>query len=343
LLNLLTNAVKYTNEGNVTLRVRYDRYGSGLFRCDVIDTGIGIAENNRTIIFDPFIHLDADGKTREGTGLGLFIVKKLVTLMQGKVDVESRPGKGSTFRVELPLPEAEDQVTMEEPKDTITGYQGNRKKVLVVDDNITNASLLVSILAPLGFEVVTAENGRVAVQQALSNPPDLVLLDLVMLEMDGLDTIHEMRCHPSLAQTKIIGISATVTDSERKNAFVAACDGFVAKPVHVEILLNTIHEKIKIVWELAPSAGRPDVSGDVNEHKVPEMVPQENILVMLQQAVDEGDFGALEQILMDLLKTDPSCTAFCRHIRQYAARYDEEGISGYLDKIRSERHGVRDK
>jgi signal transduction histidine kinase len=106
LLNLLSNAVKYTRRGRVALRVSYEHAGSGLFRCDVVDTGIGIAPDKLESIFEPFTQFAAERHVREGTGLGLTITLRLVTLMRGSLKVTSEPGKGSTFRVELPLPAA---------------------------------------------------------------------------------------------------------------------------------------------------------------------------------------------------------------------------------------------
>ena len=134
LLNLLSNAVKYTQGGSVTLRVSYEQASSGLLRCEVVDTGIGIASERLETIFEPFTQLVVKGHRREGTGLGLTIARRLVTLMGGTLTVESEPGKGSTFRLEVILPAAQEgNVSLERAGQAISGYEGERKSILMAD------------------------------------------------------------------------------------------------------------------------------------------------------------------------------------------------------------------
>lgn len=257
LLNLLNNAIKNTRRGHVTLRMDYDRSGPGLLHAEIADSGTGIPPDKLEAIFEPFTQLAVDRKVREGTGLGLTITKRLVLLMRGKLDVESIFGKGSTFKLEIPLPlVAESDIDLEKTDHSIIGYKGNRKQILVVDDNVTNVSMLVSLLEPLGFEVTTAENGREALNRAAENRPDLVLLDLVMPEMDGLETAREIRICRELAETRIIGASATVTDTVRREEFIAVCDDFVAKPIRIDLLLDKIKTELALEWETV----RPEIS-----------------------------------------------------------------------------------
>jgi signal transduction histidine kinase len=134
LLNLLSNAVKYTRQGSVNLRVNYDRSSAGTLRCEVADTGIGIPPEKLDSIFEPFTQLGIDGQFPAGTGLGLNITKRLLELMHGKLEVESVPGNGSIFRIEVPLSAATGvEINAEKPEDTAIGYLGERKRVLVVD------------------------------------------------------------------------------------------------------------------------------------------------------------------------------------------------------------------
>ena len=330
LLNLLANAVKFTNRGSVTLRVKYDQTNGGLLNGEVADTGIGIAADKLDTIFEPFIQLTPDSKGREGVGLGLTITRRLMTMMGGTMSVESQPGRGSTFHFSVPLPSAEPVEAVAEPTlRGIRGYHGERKRVLVVDDNPANAGLLLAILEPLGFEVRTATNGREALQQAQECVPDLVLLDLVMPEMDGLETARQLRRLPELNGTRIVGVSATVTGSERKQAFVAACDSFLSKPVQIGELMQTMERQLQLEWDFAPT----DTGvGAADENPPVTAVPPPEVLARLRRTIERGEFGELERELKE--HAGDTCYAgFCRQIRQLAARYDDEGITALLDGL----------
>lgn len=331
LLNLLANAIKFTHRGGVTLRVNYDRINGGSLNCEVADTGIGIPGDKLEAIFEPFSQLAPDAQGREGAGPGLAITRRLVTLMGGCVSVESQPGQGSTFRFSVPLPSVTPVEQVAEPtRQEIRGYRGARKHVLVVDDNPTNAGLLVAILEPLGFEALTAENGREALRQALERPPDLVLLDLVMPEMDGLATVQKMRELPALSATRIVGVSATVTGSERQQAFMAACDGFLGKPVQVWELLKIIGRLLQVEWEVSPTDSAAFSAEDVS--LTATTVPPPEVLEILRRTVERGEFGELERLLQKHGK-DAAHAAFCQQVRRLAARYDDDGIAAYLEQL----------
>jgi CheY-like chemotaxis protein/anti-sigma regulatory factor (Ser/Thr protein kinase) len=331
LLNLLSNAVKFTPQGSVTLRVHYDPANGGSLQCEVADTGIGIAKDKLESIFEPFIQLTPDAQGREGVGLGLTITRRLATLMGGSVTVASQLGQGSTFRFSVPLPSA--PLTEEVAAPTarqICGYRGPRKNVLVADDNPTNVGLLVAILEPLGFTVFTAGNGREALRQALERTPDLVLLDLVMPEMDGVEAVRQMRQHKELKATPIVGVSATVTGSERKQAFAAACDGFLGKPIQVSELLQTIGRLLQLEWDLAAPDRAVVSAGD--GARAQTALPPPAVLAALRRTVERGEFGELERLLKEQA-ADAAYAGFCQEVRRLAARYDDEGIVAYLDQL----------
>ncbi len=331
LLNLLSNAVKFTPQGSVTLRANYDQTNGGSLQCEVADTGIGIASDKLETIFEPFIQISSNGQGREGVGLGLTITRRLATLMGGSVTVESRPGQGSTFRFSVPLPPATLAEAVAEPTPRqICGYRGPRKHVLVADDNPTNVGLLVAILEPLDFKVFTARNGREALRQALERPPDLVLLDLVMPEMDGIETVRQMRQHKELDATRIVGVSATVTGSDRKRAFAATCDGFLGKPIQVRELLQTIGRLLQLEWNITPTDTTTVPAGDVS--LTATAVPPPAVLEALRRTVERGEFGELERLLKEEA-ADAAYAGFCQQMRRLAARYDDEGIATYLDQL----------
>jgi signal transduction histidine kinase/DNA-binding response OmpR family regulator len=324
LLNLMANAVKYTRQGGVTLRVRYEPADGGSLHCEVADTGIGIPADKIEAIFEPFVQLAPESQGREGVGLGLTITRRLTAMMGGTVTVESRVGVGSTFRFSMPLPAADVIGPVpEQGLQNVRGYRGARKRVMVVDDDTINTELLTAILEPLGFEVRTAGNGRDALEQALQCPPDLVLLDMVMPEMDGIETVRQMRQRTELNATRVVGVSATVTDNERKQAFAAACDGFLGKPLQVTGLLQMMERLLQIEWEIVSSAAEADV---------PLKPPPPEALKAMRRAVDRGEFGELER-LVNQHAQDAAGTGFCRAVRQLAAHFDDEGLVALLDRV----------
>jgi signal transduction histidine kinase/DNA-binding NarL/FixJ family response regulator len=334
LLNLLANAIKFTQQGSVTLRVKFEPADGGSLIGEVADTGIGIEDDKLDTIFEPFIQLAPESQGREGVGLGLTITRRLMTMMGGTMSVESQPGRGSTFHFSLPLPSTEPVETAVRPTlRGIRGYHGERKRVLVVDDNPTNAGLLLAILEPLGFEVRTAANGREALQQVQECAPDLVLLDLVMPEMDGLETARQMRRLAELNGTRIVGVSATVTGSERKQVFVSACDGFLSKPVQIGQLMQTMERLLQLEWIFAPT----DTGTEAADENPPvTAVPPPEVLARLRRTSERGEFGELERQLKE--HAGDTCYAgFCRQIRQLAARYDDEGIAAFFDGLEKSR------
>jgi CheY-like chemotaxis protein len=251
--------------------------------------------------------------------------------MGGSVTVESQLGQGSTFRFSVPLPLAPMPEEIAEPSlRDVRGYRGPRKQVLVADDNPTNVGLLVALLEPLGFDVRTARNGREVLQLAVERPPDLVLLDLVMPEMDGLEAARKMRELPQLNSTRIVGVSATVTSSERKQAFTAACDAFLGKPIQVRQLLKTMGRLLQLEWDVpaVDTAIPPDAAS-----VAVTAVPPTGVLEMLRRAVERGEFGELERVLSEQA-ADAGYAGFRREIRRLAARYDDDGIAAYLDQLR---------
>lgn len=329
LLNLLSNAVKFTRHGSVTLRVRYDQTDAGWLNCEVADTGIGIPEDRLEAIFEPFTQLTTEGQGREGAGLGLTITRRLASLMGGGASAESQLGEGSTFRFWAPLSASAAAEPLAKPThENIRGYRGPRKRVLVVDDTPANAQLLVDILQPLGFETTTAHGGREALRQAQEQPPDLVLLDLVMPEMDGIETARAMREHPQLKAMPIIGVSATVTASGRKRAFAALCDGFLSKPIRVGELLQMLGRLLQLEWDIAS----PDAAVPAGDASLTATVPPPEVLETLRRTVQRGEFGELERLLKEHVP-DTAHSAFCQRIRRLAASYDDDGIVGYIDEL----------
>ncbi|MDD5285172.1 MAG: ATP-binding protein [Desulfuromonadaceae bacterium] len=336
LLNLLSNAVKYTRRGSVTLRVAYDHEGGGLFRCDVVDTGVGIPADNMETIFEPFTQLACDGRQRQGTGLGLNITRRLLELMHGTLAVESEVGKGSLFRMELALPPVSDpERALEKTEILVTGYRGERKRILVVDDNVGNTSMLVSLLEPLGFRIDTASNGEEALGMARERLPDLVLMDLVMPVMDGLTAVRLMRADPRFDSTAIIGASASVTDSSHKNDFINICDDFVIKPIRIDLLLRKIGSRMGLVWEtkeiVTPAReryGAPD-NGDILAPPLAELDALLDLALM-------GDMVGVERWANALEEQDARYCAFAGRLKELAGGFKTKAVLALVRRCRGE-------
>lgn len=339
LLNLMSNAVKYTKEGSVTFGVGYIGDGSNMFVCEVSDTGIGIPVDKLDKIFEPFTQLSSGASSREGTGLGLNITRRLLELLGGKLTVASEPGKGSTFRMELALPPVMDtENAQESPVVHITGYSGERRKILVVDDTADNTSMLLSLLEPLGFDLLAAMNGREALELVEKHRPDLVLLDLVMPEMDGLETARLIRRDLNPSVLKIIGSSATITESVNKDAFVAACDDFIEKPIRTDLLLEKIGNILEIQWETSD-----EESHERDNHSV--AVKQPVVLAPLSRDLDDlyllaklGDMQRIDQWAADLVDRDDAYAGFAAMLRELAAGFRTKAILALVEQYRGDGH-----
>ncbi|MEE8125771.1 MAG: ATP-binding protein, partial [Nitrospirales bacterium] len=229
LLNLLGNAVKFTEKGGVALKVGYDDTSTipDLLRFQVEDTGRGIPHDQLEGIFQPFQQVKNQSHYIEGTGLGLAITKKLVTLMGGELGVTSTPDKGSTFWFTVSLPAVEtSQVTALPVDKTIIGYKGERKRILVVDDKPTNRGIVMNLLEPLGFEVQEAANGHEALAKVAEPFPHLIIMDLIMPVMDGIEATRRIRQLPEGKEVPIIASSASVFEFNQQDSLKAGCNDF---------------------------------------------------------------------------------------------------------------------
>ena len=321
MLNLINNAIKFTNEGRITIRVDYS-FSDNTFIFEVEDTGIGIPMEKQSAIFEPFVQVIDQKIFTEGTGLGLSITKKLIEIMEGTIQLKSEPDKGSKFRAEIPLRRIDNEnQDKEQVENNIIAYLGDRKKILVVDDNQTNVSFLVSLLEPLEFLIEIAENGKKGLQKALSFNPDLILLDYRMPIMNGLEFIQVIKQNPALKGIKIVGVSATVYQKELKKEFHDLCDGFISKPVDITLLLNKLQEILHLEWiyEDLP------VFTDLTESKVVTF-PDKEIVFAISENAEIGNFNAINDIIENLAKENAALTSFCNIIRKFTRNYDRESI-----------------
>jgi CheY-like chemotaxis protein len=232
-------------------------------RFEVEDTGIGIRAEHLERIFRPFEQAVDVQRRFGGTGLGLAISRQLVQLMGGDIHVESRVGAGSRFWFDLDLPVAVQGVFEQVSAiEGITGYEGRRCKVLVVDDIDPNRGPVVEFLGRLGFDMLEADNGDTAIQRVETGRPDIVLMDSVMPVMDGMEAIRRLRGMEAFRNLPVIVVSANASAAERQASLAAGANAFVPKPIDFERLLPEIARLLGLTWEkrnVAPPAEEADV------------------------------------------------------------------------------------
>ena len=253
--NLLSNAIKYTNQGQITLDMNLDHQNETLhvLRICVSDTGIGISEEEEKTIFRAFSQANVDGNSDKqlgkGVGLGLAIVRRLLNLMGGSIDLESEPGKGSKFSVIIPFEKhtAQESVIFDVPAPESHPKSG--LLALVADDDFLNQKYVEQILNQNGIETVLASDGKQALDRILAQEFDILLLDIRMPEMTGVEVMEYVRTQlPSPAKhTPIIALTANAYESDIKRYLDAGATSYMSKPYSAEELLNTIHTAIDSV------------------------------------------------------------------------------------------------
>ena len=256
-LNILSNALKYTpSGGKVTMNLTEmpsDRPGYAMYQTVIEDTGIGMSEDFLPHLFEEFTRERSSTETRlNGTGLGMPIVKKLVDLMEGTIEVESKVGRGTRITVTLPhriAPEADTQSYIEKAQ----GYDENcfkGKRILLAEDNELNAEIAITILEEAGFVVEHAEDGIICVdmmEKAEAGYYDLILMDIQMPNMDGYKATQTIRklSDPQKAGITIVAMTANAFDEDKKNAYNAGMNWHIAKPIRVEELMSALTEILK--------------------------------------------------------------------------------------------------
>ncbi|MEA3410925.1 MAG: response regulator [Pseudomonadota bacterium] len=247
LVNLLSNAVKFTPEhGEIGLDVRGNQ-ASGIAEFVVWDKGIGIARESMARLFKPFVQLDnPSNRHYSGTGLGLVLAYRMAELHGGGITVESSPGEGSRFTVTLPwvpvppLPAGHDPAAEQNEPDATGTQAGRGLKVLLAEDHEGNSAMLSNALVSRGYRVIQARDGVEALSAARREAPDIVLMDMQMPNLDGLEAIRRLRADPTLAKTPVVALTALAMPGDRERCFEAGATDYLGKPVGVGQLIEAI-------------------------------------------------------------------------------------------------------
>ncbi len=261
LINLVNNAVKFTPDGGrITLQV--SRYQSPtalesaesppqtFLRIAVIDTGIGIAPEHINKLFQPFIQIDsALNRQYQGTGLGLALVKRIVELHGGQVGLTSEVGVGSCFTIDLPcdaLPFSTELETQLTPIPDSSSPEKASPLILLAEDNEANIMTLSGYLKAKGYQVLLAKSGQEAVALAQSKTPDLILMDIQMPGMDGLEAMQQIRREPTLSNVPIIALTALAMAGDRERCLAAGSTDYLSKPIPLRQLVTTIQQLLNL-------------------------------------------------------------------------------------------------
>jgi PAS domain S-box-containing protein len=249
--NLLNNALKYTEEGSITLGIRQETASPiPIFHLTVQDTGIGIAESQQQQLFDPFSQADSSyTRQHEGVGLGLAICKKLTKLLNGEIIVESIPKQGSTFTVSLPLKTVVPPSQPHTPRDPASKNRNQftqRYKILLVDDQADNILIAKAFVESFNAHTRTATNGKEAIAICQQENFDLILMDLAMPQMSGIEACQWIRAHESANQsTPIVAMTANVNRNTREECYKAGMNAYISKPINSKEFFKTLNNLLK--------------------------------------------------------------------------------------------------
>lgn len=332
LVNLLDNALKYTDEGKIVFRITGK--GNDVYHFEVQDTGIGISPEKQKSIFQCF-EQDLGGLERGGTGLGLAIAEKLVQMMGGTLKVESELGRGSRFYFNIPLSPAVESAHRKngDYRKVIHLAPGSRVRALVVDDNEDNIEVLYEMLDDIGVEVIKACSGQEAIEKAGQCEPDIIFMDYKMPGLNGLEAAKAIQ-HENL-HSKIVMVTALSFLQQRQKFAQEGIDGFIGKPFLREEILKVLKTVLHVEFEYASQDAveardeNPfDPADDFSGVKIPNF-----LLLSLKKMAKLGMIAEVEKQLAEIEKINPEGRRLAAHLRALAQNFDKDGILKVLDKV----------
>ncbi len=335
LINLLGNAIKFTEQGSVSLKVDClnpitNQVSSELIvvnsvckiRFAIEDTGIGMSDTQIGRVFLPFEQVGDRQKMTEGSGLGLSISQKIAKVMGSKLEVKSQPNQGSSFSIDLDLSISTEWSVPQSISSVIVGCKQQGYGVLVVDDIADNRLIIQNLLEPLGFKVFEAINGQDGLKKAQDLQPKLIITDLLMPIMDGFELIRQLK--KLKLDIPIIASSASVFESDQQLSINVGADNFLAKPIQADDLLNLIQQHLKVEWITAATT---EVKPSQSEEIIP---PSAVVLNHLLELVRRGNLRELAK-QADLL--EPEFANFAEQVIQLAKSYQEQELFNFINQF----------
>jgi PAS domain S-box-containing protein len=337
LINLLGNAIKFTDRGGVKLKVTLKPSSSHrlwLSAC-VEDTGSGISKEEAEQLFQPFTQIKGSLNTGEGTGLGLAISREYARLMGGDLTLASSPGKGSTFRFQVPLEpaEADASITHSHVRRVI-GLQAGQQipKIMVVDDQFENRDWLVKLLGLVGLSAQSAVDGDASVRHWEQWNPDLILMDIHMPVMDGLEATRRIKATARGAKTIIIALTASTLDDERLATLESGVDDFIAKPCDENELFAKLGQHLNLAYcyeESGVEDGQPfDGTPALSVEKL-RRLPRD-LLEKLRQATLMGNKRLMDKLILEI--GEKGSAESTNALRRLIDSYDYDSLAHSLEE-----------
>lgn len=327
LINLLGNAVKFTEEGQVTLSVQ--AIGNNRYCFEVTDTGPGIPQEKQAGIFAPFQQGDA-GMKHGGTGLGLAIALRHVEMMGSKIELVSTLGEGACFSFTLTLPLSTQTTTAQNATDwSRVSHLANGQSVyaLVVDDVQDNRDILTRLLTNIGVDVDIAEDGQQALEMVRQNMPDIIFSDIRMPNMDGTELLKRLVEEHGTTATKIVATTASVFEHQRQEYIDLGFDAFVNKPIQFEDVYICLAEQLNVTYQFKDA--EPETSRSEIDWQTVQLPPK--LRAQLKSAAEEHNITVLKQHLQELERMDEANRPLVLYLREFAQRFDMQGIKEILD------------
>jgi signal transduction histidine kinase/ligand-binding sensor domain-containing protein/ActR/RegA family two-component response regulator len=339
LVNILGNAIKFTETGSVTLRISMKRRADESLRMffAVEDTGPGIAPEEQRELFRPFAQSESGRRNKGGTGLGLAISRELVRLMGGDIMLKSEPGNGSTFCFEIPIRSgAGGTIPPETDRRRVIGLRPGTEapRVLVVDDEPNNRGWLTSLLTTVGFAVREAENGEAGIRLWQDWRPRLILMDMRMPVMDGMEATRGIRALPGGRETVIFALTAGALEENRQAAMDSGVDDFVSKPFSADELLLKTQRYLSLEFhfeEGSPPGREWRRAGQATETDVCRNLPTD-LIAQLQHAVANGEKDLIDDLIERAAERDGMAA---RILRQLADDYEYDALTHLLEEVRA--------
>lgn len=333
LINIIGNAVKFTDQGQVTVRVNY-RFQTVTFEVD--DSGCGIAPEDLSNIFSPFERGgNSPSNDVAGTGLGLTIAKLLTDLLGGEINVRSQVGRGSTFQIRLFLPEVQSpQPLHQQVTHHIVGYQGERKKILLVDNEALDRQLLWQFLQPLGFELQEAESGLACLRIVPEFQPDLILMDLTMPQLSGWETANILRKN-QLSQAPILIVSANAEEQGKSDSTQIPPENFIVKPVDLLKLLERIGQTLQLNWikslaqinaivALSPHVLHVPLTGPTKDSMLNPLTEVDRQALI--QLINMGYVRGINSKLDEVEQRQPQDMVAIAHLKNYSSQFKFDAL-----------------
>ncbi|WP_413173831.1 CHASE2 domain-containing protein [Anabaena azotica] len=346
LINLLGNAIKFTDHGSVTFKADFiepefqqmtnetTQTTYQKIRFQIEDTGIGMSSDQLEKIFLAFEQVGEIGRKSEGTGLGLAISQKIAQLMGSPIQVHSHLGKGSIFWLDLtvPVPVSHDwQASGYAPThQKVVGIRGNAPQILIIDDDDNHRSMLNSLLQNIGCQILEASDGKQGLQTANESHPDVIVLDLAMPNMDGLELMVHLQENPQTSSIPIIISTASVFEENRQQSLQAGAKAFLPKPLQIEELLNVLQSLLKVEWIYAQSPYLPSSFQPQHQNSDELLIPSQDVLQQLYHLAMMGDISEIERIIEELIQQDSQLAPFTTEMSKLAANFQTTKICQFL-------------